>query len=116
MVAEQKEWGKRTIALHSGYSPVPLDMTLFRSFVPPIIESSVYPFESVAHGARLLQHQEPGYYYGRMNNPTVGVLQKRLAALEGGESALAMASGMQGVFALTNHLAKDERGILWGSR
>ena len=66
---------------HTGYSPVPLDMTLFRSFVPPIIESSVYPFESVAHGARVLQHREPGYYYGRMNNPTVDVLQKRLAAL-----------------------------------
>jgi len=41
-----------------------------------------------------------------MNNPTVDVLQERLAALEGGERALAMASGMQGVFALTNHLAK----------
>jgi len=106
MTTGKKEWGEETIALHSGYSPVPMDMTLFRSFVPPIIESSVYPFESVAHGARVLQHLEPGYYYGRMNNPTVDILQKRLAALEGGESALAMASGMQGVFALTNHLAK----------
>ncbi|MFQ6100256.1 MAG: trans-sulfuration enzyme family protein [Anaerolineae bacterium] len=105
-MTSKKEWGEKTIALHTGYSPVPLDMTLFRSFVPPIIESSVYPFESVAHGARLLQHKEPGYYYGRMNNPTVDVLQKRLAALEGGERALAMASGMQGVFALLNHLAK----------
>jgi O-acetylhomoserine/O-acetylserine sulfhydrylase-like pyridoxal-dependent enzyme len=106
MSTSKGEWGEETIALHSGYSPVPLDMTLFRSFVPPIIESSVYPFESVAHGARLLQHKEPGYYYGRMNNPTVDVLQKRLAALEGGESALATASGMHGVFALTTHLAK----------
>lgn len=105
MTKTKNEWGKETIALHSGYSPVPLDMTAFRSFVPPIIESSVYPFESVAHGARVLQHLESGYYYGRMNNPTVDILQKRLAALEGGESALAMASGMQGVFALTNHLA-----------
>jgi cystathionine beta-lyase/cystathionine gamma-synthase len=41
-----------------------------------------------------------------MNNPTVDILQKRLAALEGGESALATASGMHGVFALTTHLAK----------
>jgi O-acetylhomoserine/O-acetylserine sulfhydrylase-like pyridoxal-dependent enzyme len=106
MSTNKENWGEGTIALHSGYSPVPLDMTLFRSFVPPIIESSVYPFESVAHGARLLQHKEPGYYYGRMNNPTVDVLQKRLAALEGGERALATASGMHGVFALTTHLAK----------
>jgi cystathionine beta-lyase/cystathionine gamma-synthase len=74
--------------------------------VPPIIESSAYPFESVAHGARVLQHQQSGFYYGRMNNPTVDVLQKRLAALEGGESALATASGMHGVFTLLNHLAK----------
>jgi len=48
MTTSKKEWGEETIALHTGYSPVPLDMTLFRSFVPPIIESSVYPFESVA--------------------------------------------------------------------
>jgi methionine-gamma-lyase len=106
MATSKEEWGEGTKALHTGYGPVPLDMTLFRSFVPPIIESSAYPFESVAHGARVLQHREPGFYYGRMNNPTVDVLQKRLAALEGGESALATASGMHGVFTLTTHLAK----------
>jgi methionine-gamma-lyase len=106
MNISKEEWGEGTKALHTGYGPVPLDMTLFRSFVPPIIESSAYPFESVAHGARVLQHREPGFYYGRMNNPTVDVLQKRLAALEGGESALATASGMHGVFALTTHLAR----------
>jgi methionine-gamma-lyase len=106
MENEERKWGDSTTALHAGYSPVPLDMTLFRSFVPPIVESSVYPFESVAHGARVLQHREAGFYYGRMNNPTVDILQKRLAALEGGESALATASGMHGVFALLTHLAK----------
>jgi len=106
MTTSEKEWQMGTRALHSGYGPVPLDMTLFRSFVPPIIESAAYPFESVAHGARVLQHQQSGFYYGRMNNPTVDILQKRLAALEGGESALATASGMHGVFALTTHLAK----------
>jgi O-acetylhomoserine/O-acetylserine sulfhydrylase-like pyridoxal-dependent enzyme len=106
MVSEERNWAEATKALHSGYSPVPMDMTMFRSFVPPIIESSVYPFENVAHGARVLQHLEPGFYYGRMNNPTVDVLEQRLAALEGGESALATASGMHGVFTLTTHLAK----------
>jgi O-acetylhomoserine/O-acetylserine sulfhydrylase-like pyridoxal-dependent enzyme len=106
ITGKEEAWGEETIALHTGYSPVPLDMTQFRSFVPPIIESAVYPFESVAHAARILQHLEPGYYYGRMNNPTVDVLQKRLAALERGERALATASGMHGVFALTTHLAR----------
>jgi methionine-gamma-lyase len=106
MNTNKETWGAGTKSLHSGYGPIPLDMTLFRSFVPPIIESSAYPFESVAHGARVLQHQQSGFYYGRMNNPTVDILQKRLAALEGGESGLTMASGMHGVFTLLNHLAK----------
>jgi len=106
MTAEEKKWGLDTSALHAGYSPVPMDMTLFRSFVPPIIESSVYPFESVAQAARVIQHLEPGYGYGRFDNPTVDVLQKRLAALEGGERALVTASGMHAVFVLTYHLAK----------
>ncbi|NIN94098.1 MAG: aminotransferase class I/II-fold pyridoxal phosphate-dependent enzyme, partial [Anaerolineae bacterium] len=99
-------WGEGTIALHTGYSPVPLDMTLFRSFVPPIIESSVYPFESVAHAARVIQHKEHGYGYGRDANPTADVLQKRLAALEGGERGLVTPTGQHAVFALTYHLAK----------
>jgi len=106
MMAEQKEWGEGTIALHTGYSPVPLDMTQFRSFVPPIIESSVYPFESVAHAARVIQHKEHGYGYGRDANPTADVLQKRLAALEGGERGLVTPTGQHAVFALTYHLAK----------
>ena len=46
MSTSKEEWGEGTIALHTGYSPVPLDMTLFRSFVPPIIESSVYPLKA----------------------------------------------------------------------
>lgn len=106
-MAEEKKWGLDTIGLHAGYSPVSkVDMTLFRSFVPPIIESAVYPFGSVAEAAKVIQHLEPGYSYGRTSNPTVDVLQKRLAALEGGESAIVMASGMHAVFALTYHLAK----------
>ena len=93
-------------ALHAGYSPVPLDMTQFRSFVPPIIQSAIYPLESVDQYTRISQGLEPGYHYGRTMNPTVDILQKRLAALEGGERALATASGMHGVFALMYHLAK----------
>ena len=105
-MTSKKEWGEETIALHTGYSPVPLDMTLFRSFVPPIIQSAIYPLESVDQYTRISQGLEPGYHYGRTMNPTVDILQKRLAYLEGGERALATASGMHGVFALTYHLAK----------
>ena len=105
-MTSKKEWGEETIALHTGYSPVPLDMALFRSFVPPIIQSAIYPLESVDQYTRISQGLEPGYHYGRTMNPTVDILQKRLAALEGGQCALATASGMHGVFALTYHLAK----------
>jgi len=102
----EKQRGISSNALHAGYSPVPLDMTQFRSFVPPIIQSAIYPLESVDQYTRISQGLEPGYHYGRTMNPTVDILQKRLAALEGGECALATASGMHGVFALTYHLAK----------
>ena len=102
----EKQRGLGSNALHAGYSPVPLDMTQFRSFVPPIIQSAIYPLESVDQYTRISQGLEPGYHYGRTMNPTVDVLQKRLAALEGGARALATASGMHGVFALTYHLAK----------
>jgi cystathionine beta-lyase/cystathionine gamma-synthase len=102
----KKQRGQGSKAVHAGYSPLPLDMTPFRSFVPPIIQSAIYPLESVDQYTRISQGLEPGYHYGRTMNPTVDVLQKRLAALEGGERALVTASGMHAVFALTYHLAK----------
>ena len=102
----KKQRGQGSNALHAGYSPLPMDMTPFRSFVPPIIQSAIYPLDSVDQYTRISEGLEPGYHYGRTMNPTVDVLQKRLAALEGGECALATASGMHGVFALTYHLAK----------
>jgi len=102
----KKQRGPGSNALHAGYGPLPLDMTPFRSFVPPIIQSAIYPLDSVDQYTRISEGLEPGYHYGRTMNPTVDVLQQRLAALEGGERALATASGMHGVFALTYHLAK----------
>jgi O-acetylhomoserine/O-acetylserine sulfhydrylase-like pyridoxal-dependent enzyme len=106
MSTSQEEWGEGTKTLHAGYSPVPMDMMDFRSFVPPLIQSAVYPLKDVDHYTRISKGLEPGYTYGRTMNPTVDILQERLAALEGGESALATASGMHAVFALTSHLAK----------
>jgi cystathionine beta-lyase/cystathionine gamma-synthase len=83
-----------------------MDTILFRSFTPPIIQSALYPFENVDQYTRISQNLEPGYHYGRTKNPTVDVLQKRLAAMEGGEQALVTASGMLAVFTLVFHLAK----------
>jgi cystathionine beta-lyase/cystathionine gamma-synthase len=105
-MTEKKKWGLDTAALHAGYSPIPMDMTAFRSFVPPIIQSAVYPLSDVDHYTRIVAGEEPGYDYGRNSNPTVDILQKRLAALEGAEAGLATPSGMHAVFLLTRHLTK----------
>ncbi len=102
----KKQRGAGSNALHAGYDPDPSKMTPIRSFVPPIAQSAVYSLESVDQYTRIIQGLEPGYYYGRTINPTVDVLQQRLAVLEGGERALVTASGMHAVFALTYHLAK----------
>ena len=86
-MAEREKWGKSTTALHAGYSPVPMDMTRFRSFVPPLIQSAIFPLSDVDHYTRIVHGEEPGFDYGRNSNPTVDVLNKRLAALEGGEAS-----------------------------
>jgi len=101
-----KKWGRSTTALHAGYSPVPMDMTPFRSFVPPIIQSAIYPLSDVDHYTRIVNGEEPGYDYGRNSNPTVDVLNKRLAALEGAEAGLATPSGVHACFVTLTHLAQ----------
>lgn len=105
-MTEKKKWGQSTTALHAGYSPVPMDMTAFRSFVPPIIQSAVYPLSDVDHYTRIVYDGEPGYDYGRNSNPTVDVLNKRLAALEGAEAGVATPSGVHACFLPLTHLAQ----------
>ena len=105
-MTEERKWGLDTAALHAGYSPIPMDMTAFRSFVPPVIQSAIYPLSDVDHYTRIVNGVEPGYDYGRNSNPTVDVLQKRLAALEGGEAALATPSGMHACFVVMRHLTR----------
>jgi len=67
-----KQRGPGSVALHEGYSPFPVDMKRFRSFVPPLIQSAIYPLESVDQYTRISEGLEPGYHYGRTVNPTVG--------------------------------------------
>jgi len=115
-MAERKKWGQSTTALHAGYSPIPMDMTAFRSFVPPVIQSAIYPLSDVDHYTRIVSGEEPGCDYGRNNNPTVDVLNKRLAALEGGEAALATPSGVHACFVALQHLTKVGDAILTSHR
>jgi methionine-gamma-lyase len=89
------EQGFATRAIHSGYHPADAEGAL----TPPIHLSSTYVFESAEHGAEVFAGQREGYAYGRTKNPTQTILETRIAGLEGGEAALAVASGMGAISA-----------------
>ncbi|MBB6519919.1 O-acetylhomoserine aminocarboxypropyltransferase/cysteine synthase family protein [Pseudoteredinibacter isoporae] len=82
-----------TIALHGGYEGDPTT----NSATTPIYQTTSYTFDSTQHGADLFDLKVPGNIYTRIMNPTTDVLEKRLAALEGGIGALALASGMAAI-------------------
>jgi O-acetylhomoserine (thiol)-lyase len=95
-----------TLALHAGQEADPA--TLARAV--PIYRTTAYKFRNSKHGADLFALREPGNIYARLMNPTNDVLEKRLAALDGGAAALSLASGTAAVyFTITNILrAGDE--------
>jgi len=86
---QRAEWRFDTIAVHGGYSPDPTT----RSVAVPLYQTVAYAFDSAQHGADLFDLKVPGNIYTRIMNPTQDVLEQRLAALEGGIAALALASG-----------------------
>ena len=83
-----------TLALHAGQDPDPT--TLSRAV--PVYRTSSYVFRNAEHAANLFGLKELGNIYTRLMNPTQDVLEKRLAALEGGAAALALASGTSAIF------------------
>jgi len=88
-----------TIAIHAGYDPDPTT----KSVAVPIYQTAAYAFDSADHGAALFNLEAEGYRYSRIANPTCAVLEKRVAELEGGVGALAVASGQAALhFALIN--------------
>jgi O-acetylhomoserine (thiol)-lyase len=78
-----------TLSLHAGQRPDPV--TGARAV--PIYQTTSYVFRDSDHAAALFNLEEPGYIYSRIANPTVAVLEERLAALEGGVGAICTASG-----------------------
>ena len=83
------EYGFETRAIHAGAAPDPT--TGARS--TPIYQTTAYVFDDVDHAASLFNLHNFGYIYSRLTNPTVAVLEERIAALEGGRAAVAAASG-----------------------
>jgi O-acetylhomoserine (thiol)-lyase len=90
-----------TLALHAGYTP---DST--GSCAVPVYRTSAYVFRDTEHAANLFGLKELGNIYSRLMNPTNDVLEQRVAALEGGAAALAVASGTAAIFYSIINLAQ----------
>tara|TARA_R110002126_G_scaffold33020_14_gene103724 strand:+ start:234 stop:725 length:492 start_codon:yes stop_codon:yes gene_type:complete len=97
-----------TLAIHAGYTPDPAT----HAVAVPIYQTTSYSFDSTQHGADLFDLKVPGNIYTRIMNPTNDVLEKRVAALEGGVGALAMASGMAAITAAIQTLAETGDNIV----
>jgi len=91
-----------TIAIHGGYDVDPTT----KAVAVPIYQTVAYAFDSADHGAALFNLEAEGYRYTRIANPTTAVLERRVAALEGGLEALCVSSGQAAVHYATANLAE----------
>src|SRR5690625_4903421 len=89
-------------AIHDGYDSG--DMS--GSLIPPIFQTSTYTFDTAEQGERRFAGEEEGYVYSRLGNPTVTVLEERIASLENVERGLAFGSGMAAIPAILIALTK----------
>ncbi len=90
---------QETLAVHGGYQVDPAT----KSVAVPIYQTVSYEFDSAEHAAALFNLEAEGYRYTRISNPTTDVLEKRIAALEGGVASLCVSSGQAAVaYALQN--------------
>ena len=88
-----KKYRLETLALHAGQEVEPTT----QSRAVPIYQTTSYVFKDTDHAANLFALKEFGNIYTRLMNPTTDVLEKRLAAMEGGVAGLAFASGMAAI-------------------
>jgi O-acetylhomoserine (thiol)-lyase len=97
-----------TIAVHGGYTPDPTT----KAVAVPIYQTVAYAFDDTQHGADLFDLKVAGNIYSRIMNPTNGVLEARMAALEGGIGALAVASGMSAIAYAIQTIAETGDNII----
>jgi O-acetylhomoserine (thiol)-lyase len=105
---ESQHKSLETLMLHAGQSPD--SATLSRAV--PIYQTSSYVFRNSEHAANLFGLKEPGNIYTRLMNPTTDVLEQRLAALDGGVGALAVASGQAAITYAVLNIAKAGQNIV----
>lgn len=97
----EDQYKLETLAVHAGQAP---DTTLSRGV--PVYRTSSYVFKDTSHAANLFALKELGNIYTRLMNPTQDILERRMATLEGGAAALALASGTSAIFYSIINLAK----------
>jgi O-acetylhomoserine (thiol)-lyase len=100
-----------TLAVHAGYSPDPTT----KAVAVPIYQTVAYAFDSAQHGADLFDLKVAGNIYTRIMNPTQDALEKRVAALEGGIAALALASGQAAITYAIQTIAEQGDNIVSSS-
>ena len=86
------------------------------SLAIPIYRTAAYAFKDTEDARRLFAGEKEGFIYSRINNPTVDILEKRMALAEGGEAGLAASSGMAAILLVAAHLAKNGGEIVSSDR
>jgi O-acetylhomoserine (thiol)-lyase len=97
-----------TVALHGGHTPD----CASKARAVPIYQTTSYVFDSADHAANVFALNEPGNIYSRITNPTTAVLEERLAQLDGGVGALAVASGQAAITLAVLNLARAGQNIV----
>ncbi|MCY4145080.1 MAG: O-acetylhomoserine aminocarboxypropyltransferase/cysteine synthase [Chloroflexi bacterium] len=99
---------QETLAIHAGYQSEPTT----NAVAVPIYQTVAYEFDNAQHGADLFNLAVPGNIYTRIMNPTNAVLEERVAAMEGGVAALALASGQAAIHYAIVNLAESGNNIV----
>ena len=108
MSNEKQAYRFDTQKVRAGYDPREHNL----SVLPPIYQTAAYDFRDVEHARKLFRLKEAGNLYTRIGNPTVGVLEQRVAALDGASGAIALASGMAAISYTLLNLAEGGGKIL----
>ena len=111
MTQKQNQKRIETAVIHEGYDT----KEMLGSLSTPIFQTSTYTFETAEQGERRFAGEESGSIYSRLGNPTVRVLEERIATLEKGEAGLAFGSGMAAVSAVLIALTKANDHIICSS-
>nr|WP_121603987.1 methionine gamma-lyase [Virgibacillus sp. Bac332] len=111
MDVKKKEKQLETKVVHEGYH----SEEMLGSLAAPLFQTSTFTFDSAEQGERRFAREEDGFVYSRLGNPTVQLLEERIAALEGGKRGLAFSSGMAAVSAVLISLTKANDHILCSS-